>query len=480
MDRLKERSVNSFVWKTAQSMVTLGMTFIIQIALARILTPDDFGLIALTTTFMTIANTIIEASFSSSIIQQENLDQAMLSSVFFANLLLSLVVYGFLYGIAPLIAAFYREPILILILRIQGLRIVFSGLYSIQQSLMNRKMRFRAIFYCGLVGTIFQAIVGFMMAYAGAGVWALVCSSLVACFITGGAMIIIEPWVPKLYFSFDKAKEALSFSSKILIIRVTRKIFYNIRVLAIGRVCSAEVLGYFNKGFQFPSTAMTVVDGSLTSVAFTSLAKLQNEKEKMIELLRQYVRLSMFLCTPMMVGMALVAEPLVLTILTEKWLNCVPFLQIICFTQLLVPLNVKTTAFEAMGKSELSMKLHLLGIFLSILLLIISIPFGAYAMTFSGLISNIILQIAIMAVSKKEFDYGFIEQIRDALCGAIPTLFMTIAVLMLYFVPCSYFVKLCIQIIVGVLVFLLCSTLTHNSIFIAILNVLKSKIRGRL
>lgn len=478
LDRLKESFVHSFAWKSAQSAITLGMTFIIQIVLARILTPDDFGIVAIATTFMTLANTVIETSFSSSIIQREKLEQSLISSVFYANLLLSLMVYAILFVIAPCIANFYQEPILVPILRVQGLRIIFSGLYSIQQSFMNRKMRFKMMFFCGLAGTVAQAVVGFGMAYAGAGVWALVYSTLASCFVTGGAMILLEPWKPDLYFSMKQAKTALSFSSKILAIRVIRKVFYNIRVLAIGRVCSTEVLGYFNKGFQFPSTAMTVVDGSLTSVAFSSLSRLQNEREKMTSTLRQYVRVSMFLCVPMMVGMSMVAKSLVMVVLTEKWLDCVPFMQIICFTQLLVPLNVKTTAFEAIGKSGLSMKLHLSGIFLSIVLLFVSIPFGAYMMTFSGFVSSLVLQVAIVIETRKLLNYSVAEQLCDAACGLVPTIAMAIAVAMLQQIFCGYFVQLCLSVLGGVVVFVLTAALTRNSVFFMIWNAAKQKIVG--
>lgn len=476
MGGLKEKTVNSFVWKTAQSAATLGMTFVIQLVLARILTPDDFGIVAIATTFMTLANTVIETSFSSSVVQQEELDQPLISSVFYANLLLSIVVYLILFVSAPLISDFYQEVLLTPILRVQGLRIIFSGLYSIQQSLMSRNMRYKAMFFCGLAGAVAQAVVGFGLAYAGMGVWALVYSTLASSVVSGLGMFILQPWKPKLFFSLKKAKSALSFSSKVLAIRVIRKIFYNIRVLAIGRVCSTETLGYFNKGFQFPSTAMTVVDGSLTSVAFSSLSRLQNDKVKMLAALRQYVRISMFLCTPMMVGMAMVAEPLVTVVLTEKWRACVPFLQIICFTQLLVPLNVKTTAFEAAGESGLSMKLHLSGIALSIVLLFATIPFGVYAMTFSGFVSSLALQVAIAIETRRMLNYSISQQISDAACGIVPTIAMAAAVLLLRLIPCSCFAELCITIIGGVFAFVVTAAVTRNGTFATIIGIIRRRI----
>lgn len=474
-ESLKEKSINSFVWKTAQSVCTLGMTFVIQLVLARMLAPEDFGIIAITTVFMTLANTVIETSFSSSVIQRDNLNNKLTSSIFYANLVLSIAVYAVLFFAAPVISAFYEEPVLVSVLRVQGLRVVVSGLYSVPQAFLNRKMKFRHLFFCSFAGSVAQAVTGLAMAYAGMGVWALVVSTLASSVVAGILMIIIEPWKPELFFSFRLVKDALSFSSNVLAIRVLRKLFYNIRVLAIGKVYDTQILGFFNKGFQFPSTAMTVVDGSLTSVAFTSLSKLQNDKEKLLSSLRQYVRVLMFICTPMMVGMALVAEPMVVVLLTDKWIDCVPFVQIVCFTQLLVPLNVKTTAFEALGNSGTSMKLHVSSIVLSVLFLAASIPFSAHIMVLSGFVSSLILHIAVTVVASKKIDYKITDQLKDALCGIVPTAAMAAAVIGAGFIDCGVFTKLCFQIFCGAVAFVLAAFVSKNKVFYSILDIVKKR-----
>lgn len=479
MNKLNEKSINSFAWKSAQSICSLGITFIIQLVLARILLPEDFGIIAISTVFMTIANTIIETSFSSAVIQKNNLSQNLLSSIFYANLVLSVIIYLLLFFSARFIANFYGQTILIKILRIQGCRVVISGLYSIPQALMNRDMRFKELFFCNLWGTIVQAVVGFYMAYNGNGIWALVIPACINSAVTGILILVKEPWMPKKFFSLSLVKNAIEFSSKILIIRVVRKIFYNIRVLAIGKVYDATIVGYFNKGFQFPSTVMTVVDGSLTSVAFTHLSKLQNEMQNFIYTLRQYVRVSMFICVPLMSGMILVAEPMVLLLLTDKWIKCVPYLQLICMSQLFTPLNIKTIAFEALGKSDISMRLNLNGIIVSTFLLIITIPFSPLIMTASGVLSNIILQILIAVSTMKSLEYSIRDQIVDMLYGAIPTLFMIIVVGLLGSIAYKehYFIELLVKIVLGVVSFIGCSVVTKNEIFFLIIESVRIKLR---
>jgi O-antigen/teichoic acid export membrane protein len=441
------------------------------------LMPEDFGLVAIVNVFMTLANTVIETSFSSAIIQRESVSKKMLSSFFWVNVALSVSLYLVLFLIAPFVSAFYGEAILIPILRMQGLRVIVSAAYSIQQALLNRKMRFKALFFCTLIGSVVQGGVGLFMACYDKGIWALVVSSCVGSLAAGLAIIVVEPWRPDVFCSFDLVREALVFSSKILVIRVVKKIYYNIRVLMIGRVYDAEVLGYFNKGFQFPSTAMTIVDGSLTSVAFSHLSKLQSDKQRFVASLRQYVRCAMFICMPIMVGMILVAKPMVLFLLTERWIACVPFLQIICVSQLLIPLSIKTTAFEALGRSDLSMRLNLIGIVSSILLLFISMPFSPLVMTLSGVISNLLLQICITVAAAKDLGYSMLDQCKDALCGLIPTLIMMGALFLLQLVDfqAHYLMEVVTKVTIGVVAFVLGSIVTANDVFCSILDVAKMK-----
>lgn len=476
---INRSSVDSFAWKTAQSISSLGITFVIQLILARMLMPENFGLIAITNVFMTLANTIVETSFSSAIIQRDSVSQKMLSSMFFANLFLSATIYMILFLIAPLLAMFYEEQILILLLRIQGIRVVISAFHSIQQALMNREMRFKALFFCYLIGSVMQALTGIAMAYYGRGIWALVVSSCVGTVVTALAIIAAEHWKPNLYFSFILIKDALLFSSKILIARVVKKIYYNIRVLAIGKVYDAEVLGYFNKGFQFPSTAITVVDGSLTSVAFTHLAKLQKEKDQFLNSLRQYVRYAMFVCTPIMVGMALVAKPLVLLLLTQRWIECVPYLQIICLSQLFIPLSIKITAFESLGRSDLSMRLNVLGIVISIVLLFASMPFSPLVMTFSAVVSNLLLQAITTALTAKQLQYSVQDQMKDALCGLVPTAVMAVTVVLVGWLNFRdhYLLEVAVKVASGVCSFVLACMATRNAIFYSIWDVAKGKLR---
>ena len=480
-DELTQKSIGSFVWKTLQSVCSLGITFIIQLVLARMLMPEDFGLIAIVNVFMTLANTIIETSFSSAIIQREKLSEKMLSSLFYLNIILSFTIYVVLFFVAPLLADFYREPILVYILRVQGISVVISAVYSVQLSLMNRKMRFKALFFCYLAGGIVQAFVGIIMAYRGMGIWSLVVSTCVGSTVTGLSVMIIERWKPEFCFCFGLVKSAAGFSSKILAIRVVKKIYYNIRVLVIGKVYNAEVLGYFNKGFQFPSTAMTIVDGSLTSVSFTHLSKLQNDQKNFINSLRQYIRYAMFLTTPIMVGMALIARPLVLFLLTERWIDCVPYLQIVCLSQLFVPLSIKMTAFESLGRSDISMKLNLTGIILSIALLFAFLNFDPLVMVFGAVISNAVLQVLVAIVVTKKLQYSIFEQLKDALCGVLPTVAMCCAVVMIGFVDFNnyYWLEVLVKFFVGLISFALVSLITKNSAFRSMIKIINDVLRRK-
>ena len=473
---LKDRTVTSFGWKFAQSTCTLGASFIIQIILARILAPSDFGIVAITTVFMTIANTIIETSFSSSVIQKSELSKEQLSSIFFANLVLSILVYCFLFFLAPLVSMYYDQKILTPILRVQGIRVVFSALYSIQLALLNRNMEFKKTFFCFLTGAIIQGISGIIMAKLGYGVWALVLSTIINYFVSGFLIVCVSKWIPKLYFSLKLVKDALKFSSKVLFVNVVEKIFANIRSLAMGKVYGSDILGLFNKGFQFPSTIMTVVDGSLITVSFTSLSKLQDDINKLRDAMRLFIKIITYLTTPILVGMILVAKPMICFLLTEKWIGCIPFLQLVCIAQLMKPLLVKSQAFNAIGRSDISMKLNVSGVVFSIILILLTARFSPFVMVFSDIIACLTLHIATGIVSKKYFLYSYRSQLEDFFTPLIPTIAMGISVYAVSRITMPYFVALFVEILVGIFVYIGVSIITRNSTFLLLLEIAKSKL----
>lgn len=452
---LGRKSASSFIWKFGQSLCNLGSTFVVQIILARLLAPEDFGIVALTTVFITVANTIVETSFSSSVVQKEGITDKEISSIFFANLVLSVLVYAVLFFIAPAVAAFYGLPILTAIIRVQSLRVLFSAFYTIQLALMRRNMQFKKIFFCYLFGAIVHIVAGIVMAYNGFGVWSITLSSLANYLVAGGLAILLSKWRPLLHFSWALVKPVISYGSKVLVTRLVQQLFLNLRSLVIGKVYDSTVLGFFNKGFQFPATAMTVVDGSLTPVAFSALSRMQTEKERLLTSLRAFMRMVMFVTTPLMIGMVLLAKPLVLVLLTDKWLGCVPFLQAVCLSELGIPMNQKTTALESLGKSGLSLLLHSIGTAVSVLLLFLTMSYPPIVMVLSGVVSAVILQIANAIVAKKTLDYAYRDQLKDFLEPFLPTLVMAAAVIGSMRLISDPFAELALGFAVGVLVYFL-------------------------
>ena len=226
---------------------------------------------------------------------------------------------------------------------------------------------------------------------------------------------------------------------------------------------------------------MTIVDGSLTSVSFTHLSKLQNDQKNFINSLRQYIRYAMFLTTPIMVGMALIARPLVLFLLTERWIDCVPYLQIVCLSQLFVPLSIKMTAFESLGRSDISMKLNLTGIILSIALLFAFLNFDPLVMVFGAVISNAVLQVLVAIVVTKKLQYSIFEQLKDALCGVLPTVAMCCAVVMIGFVDFNnyYWLEVLVKFFVGLISFALVSLITKNSAFRSMIKIINDVLRRK-
>lgn len=450
---LKKSTLGGLTWKLLENFVSQFINFVIQILLARILMPEDYGVIALTGVFIVIANVFVQTGFSSALIQKKSVSDIEYSSVFFAGIFVSMTLYLVLFIGAPFIAAFYSEPILIWVLRVQCLSIIFSGLYSIQNAILVRNMQFKKSFNYRLLGISLQGITGISLAVLGYGVWSLVIANIVNSVVCTVSLWIVVEWKPKFIFSFGKLKSLFSFSSKILMISLTNSIFDNIRSLIIGKSFNSITLGYYNRGYQIPTLIMVNTDGAINAVMFPVLSKCQNDKERFISVYRRSIRTSVFIVFPLMLGLITIAEPLTILLLTEKWLPSVPFLRITSLICMTWPFSIMYQAFNAQDKSYVSLKLNIISKTIAIILILGSIQYGVYALVMSSFISSLIgLSIGAFVI-KKILGYKISQQIEDVLPSLMLSLAMAGIVFIMGTISDSITYKLLIQIITGVLVY---------------------------
>ena len=476
----KGKVLSSLFWKFAERMGAQGVNLIVSIILARILAPEEYGTVALVTIFITISNVFIENGFGTALIQKKNADELDFSSVFYCNIVISIILYITIFFVSPIIAKFYNNEQLVLILRVLSITVLVSGLKSVQNAYVSKKMIFKKFFICTSIGTISSAVIGIWMAYKGYGVWALVAQQIINNLISTIMLWITVKWRPALKFSFTRLKDLFSFGWKMLCSGLIDAIYNELYGLAIGKVYNTEQLAYYNKANQFPNLITTNVNGSISAVMLPALSNEQEKKERVKSMMRRAIKTSSFLLFPMMFGLAAVSEPLIKIILTDKWLPAVKLMQLLCFSYALWPIHtINLQAISAMGRSDIFLKLEVIKKVVGVIALVISIPLGIVWMAGIKVITSIISTFINAYPNKKLLNYSYLEQIKDISGSFIISIIMLVAIYVMNYIKINIYLLLMMQIIIGVLIYIGISYLTKNESFNYIVNMLKDKFDKR-
>jgi len=430
---------------------TQGIQFIVTIVLARILLPEEFGLIVLVTIFIGIAGVFVQSGFNTALIQKKNVDEVDFSSVFYLSLVVAGILYVFLFFTAPLLANFFEEPKLVLVLRTLSFTLFLGAVNSIQIAVVAREMQFKKLFFSSVGAIIVSGAVGLVMANMGYGVWALVGQQLTNQLMVMVILWITVKWRPRLVFSIKRVNNLFSFGWKLLVSGLIDTLYINLQSLFIGKMFSPAILGFYNRGEQFPSLIVNNIDGSIQSVMLPTLSSHQEDRHRVKEIVRRSIVTSSFIVLPMMVGLAVIAEPLVTILLTEKWLPVVPFLQIFCASYALWPIHTANLqAINALGRSDIFLKLEIIKKILGLIILGVSIPFGVYAMARGVLVTGIIATFVNAYPNLKLIDYSFQEQWKDIIPSLLLSLLMGIVVFSIQWFGIAPTLTLILQVFIGV------------------------------
>lgn len=471
----KKAVVNNLFWRFLERCGAQGVTFIVSIFLARKLGPDIYGTVAIVTVFITIMQVFVDGGLGNALIQKKNSDDLDFSSVFYFNIVMCLCLYGIMFLISPLIAYFYKTPELTAIIRVQSLFIIISGVKNVQQAYVSKHMIFRKFFFSTIGGTVGAAIVGLFMAFKGYGVWALVAQELFNAATSTGILWFTVKWRPKWAFSWERLKGLLSYGWKIFLAKLIDVVYNDIRQLVIGKLYSKADLAYYNKAKQFPHLIVTNVNTSIDSVLLPTMSKEQDNREKVKNMTRRAIKVSTYIMMPLMVGLAICAEPLIHFVLGEKWMSCVIFLRIFCITYAFRPVQTANlNAIKAMGKSGIFLTLEIIKKGVGVVLLLSTMWVSVEALAYSLLASSLISQIINSWPNKKLLGYSYFEQVKDMLPQIALSCFMGAVVYCVTFLPLSDIVTLVIQVAVGAAIYVAGSAIFRIDSFTYILNIIKS------
>lgn len=460
MGELKQKALKGVFWSGVEKIGVKAMAFIISIVIARILTPSDYGLIGMIMVFIAIANIFINGGLSQALVQKQDRSEADMTTAFYFNIVVSCICYLILYFAAPTISKFYNVDALVPLLRILGLNIIVGALGTVQRANLTALLDFKTLAYVNLSGVFISGFVGIFMAYAGYGVWALVGQQISANAVSTAVFWFFGKWIPKGGFSWESMKVLWKFGSKLLFTGLSATILNEINTVAIGKFYKSGELGYYTRAVQTSDMVSSTTNELINAVTFPILSSLQNERERMVSVYSRMLGMTAFCIFPIMTGLAVVAHPLISVLLTDKWLGAVVLLQWLCFARMFTPISgLNMNILNAIGRSDLYMKLDFSKYPLILLIMAVTIPIGVKAIVIGSFVSTFICYFINAYLPGKYFNFGVKAQFLIFWRIGVATAIMALCTYLSMLIFDSQILKLIIGIAVGLISYAISSYL---------------------
>jgi O-antigen/teichoic acid export membrane protein len=473
-NNLRQKTIASMSWNAIQRFGTMLLSFVSNLVLARLLLPEDFGCIGMLTIFIALSEAFIDGGFGAALIQKQDTTQKDFSTIFYWNLFVSFLFFIIMMVSAPLIADFYHMPSLCKVLRGMSCVLLINGFLVIQTTILTKKLEFKSLAKINLIGTLAGVIISIIAAYLGMGVWSLVIKTLITSIVTGIMLWTINSWRPTLEFSWTSFKSLFNFGGLMLLSSLLNTLFENIQGLVIGRVYTATDMGYYSQAKKIDEIPSRSVTQIVTQVSFPVFSKISNDLKMLKNAVKKNVICTNFLIFPLQSLLILLAEPIIIFLFTEKWIESVPYFRILCVYSMFVALNaLNTNVLKAVGRSGLYFWIQLIKKVLGISLLLVGLNFGVIGVTWSVSISGMLWWVISAVVNKKVVDYGLWEQFLDILPSLVISLLSAMAVFAITLLGIAPILEILLAVIAYVIVYLILSRLFNKMPFSTYLEILK-------
>lgn len=411
---LRKKAFSGMIWSSLQQFGNQGIRFVVSIILARLLLPEEFGLIGMIAIFMAIGSELISSGLTSSLIRTDNPDQRDYSSVFFYNLFGSIILYFLLFFTAPYIANFFKQPSLIEITRLYSLTFIISGLSAVQLAKIRKEMNFKLETQSSLASTVVSAMVGILLAYRGFGVMSLVWMSIAGSIISSVMLWFTSDWRPSFIFDKKKFSYHYRFGYRMAIAGVINAVFNNIYTLVIGKFFSPVQLGYYTRADTFKQFPISNISSILNKVTFPIFAEIKKDDQRLKRVYKEMMQLVIFMVAPLLVMMGIIADPLFRFLFTEKWLPAAPYFQILCINGILYPLHsYNLNILLVKGRSDLVLRLEIAKKAMLCLIIVVAIPFGIYGLLWGQVVYSVLCYFINSFYSGKMIGYSTLSQLYD-------------------------------------------------------------------
>lgn len=475
-ESLQKKTLSGVIWSFTENFMLQIIQFVIGVLMARILTPGDYGLVGMLSIFMAVSQALVNSGFSNALTRKVDRTELDCSTVFYFNIVVGFVLYLAIFFAAPLIAQFYKAPLLEDLTKVIALPLIFNSLCIVQQARLTIKMDFKTQAKISVTSSIVTGLSGLAMAYSGFGVWTLAYSSVIGAVVRCILMWWLAHWKPLWAYSWQSFRELFSYGSKLLASGLIDTIYGNIYLLIIGRLFSAKELGYYSRGYGYAALPSTIVYSMLSRVTFPLLCEIQNDDERLERVYRQLLRLFAFLIFPLMMGFAAVAHPVIVAMITEKWEPCVPYLQIMCFSFMFYPIHaMNLSLLQVKGRSDLFLKLEIIKKIVGVSVILITFPFGVLYMCVGSVCSSILCLVINTYYTGKLIHVGFLMQMRDLLPTILYSLSMGVLVYGVTLFFDSNLLKIAVGMLVGLLYYPSVAYLTKSSELSYLISMIKNR-----
>lgn len=474
-----KKTINATKWSAIERLTVQFIQLAISIIIARLLLPTDFGIIGMVAIFLGISQTFIDSGFSQALIYKTNRTSEDSSTVFYFNIIVGFFCYIIIYIASPYIARFYDMPILTNVTRAISLSIPISAFSIVQRALLTANSDFKTQTRASIPAVLLSGTLGIILAYFGYGVWSLVWQQLLYAFINTILLWAFAKWHPAIIFSWTSFREFFSYGSKLLASGLIDTIYNNLYLLAIGKFFKAHELGLYTKAKTFPYFASVNLSSIFQRASFPILCELKENNTQLVDAYRRYFKVSISITTPIVIGTCALASPMIKILLGDNWIGCVPLMQILCFFYLLSPIvMLNNNIYQVKGETSTFLRLEIIKKVVGISILIVSIPFGLYAVCIGSIISSLISLGFNMYFSSKIIPLTIQNQLIDTLSIFIMVFMASIPVFISSFLITNPILAIAIGSASGIVIYIAVIKIFNPSLFIelkSVLSVLKNK-----
>ena len=471
---LKDKTIKGTMWSAIDNVAQFGVQFIVSIVLARLLSPDDYGLIGIITIFTTVCTAIINGGFSNALIRTQKPTDEDYNTAFICNLLMSILLYAIVFFCSPLIADFFSRQELVALTRVSSFTMIIGALAIVQQTRLTKRIDFKTQTKITLTASILSGIVGIALALMDYGVWALVVQGIVSQTLRTVLLWFFNHWVPSIRFSKESFNRLFGFGWKLMVSGVLDNLWKEIYQLVVGKFYSPATLGQYTRAKGFSQMFSSNLTGVIQRVTYPVLSDIQDEKERMIAAYRKIIKTTMFITFPLMFALGAVSEPLLYCLIGPKWHEAATYLPLICLVGSLYPLHsINLNMLQVQGRSDLFLGLEIIKKIIGLAPLFIGAFVGIFPMLYTTVITSIISYFLNSYFPGKLLGYTSWMQLRDIAPSFFISIAMAVIVYVLKYIPLSYWIILPLQIVIGLLVFFLLCKTTKVEEYKEVLNIVK-------